>query len=77
MGRFSVITVSERQWYDTADVMLKLRRDKKIDPLRVKGLLADTLIAVSTRGIGATLITKNDKDFKLIREAMDFKYMTV
>jgi predicted nucleic acid-binding protein len=73
---FTVITVSERQWYDTAGVMLKLRRDKRVDPLRVKSLLADTLIAVSARDIGATLITKNDRDFKLIKEALDFKYVS-
>ena len=57
--------------------MLKLRKDKKIDPLRIKSLLADILIAVSVRDIGAILITKNEKDFKLIREVLDFKYMAV
>lgn len=57
--------------------MMKLRRDKKIDRARVKGLLADILIAVSVRDAGAVLITRNEKDFKLIREVYDFKYLTV
>lgn len=74
---FTVIVVTEKQWYTAGDVMLKLRRDKKVDPLRIKNLLADILIAVSIRDIGATLITKNDKDFKLIREAIDFNYIVV
>ena len=74
---FTVIGVTERQWYVAGDVMLKLRRDKKIDSLRVRSLLADILIAVSVRDIGARLITKNEKDFKLIREVLDFKYMAV
>ncbi len=74
---FTVITVTERQWYIAGNVMLKLRRDKKIDPLRIRNLLADILIAVSIRDIGATLITKNDKDFKLIKEVIDFKYIVV
>lgn len=74
---FSVIAVAERQWYAAGNIMLKLRRDKKIDRLRIKGLLADILIAVSVRDIGAVLITKNEKDFQLIREVLDFKYLTV
>lgn len=76
-NNFTVITVTERQWYTAGDVMLKLRQDKKIDPLRIKSLLADILIAVSVREIGAVLITKNEKDFKLIREIIDFKYIVV
>lgn len=74
---FTVISVSERQWYATGEVMLKLRRDKKIDSLRIRNLLADILVAVSVRDIGAILITKNEKDFKLIREVLDFRYSAV
>lgn len=73
---FSVITVTERQWYVAGKIMLRLRKDKKIDPLRIKSLLADILIAVSARDIGAVLITRNEKDFKLIREVLDFKYIS-
>ena len=54
---FTVITVSERQWFICGEVMMKLRRDKKIDKARVKGLLADILIAVSVRDTGAVLMT--------------------
>jgi len=74
-NNFTVITVTERQWYVAGNVMLRLRKDKKIDPLRIKCLLADILIAVSARDIGAVLITRNEKDFKLIREVLDFKYI--
>lgn len=74
---FTVISVAERQWFLCGEVMMKLRRDKKIDRKRVKGLLADILIAISVRGTGAVLITRNEKDFKLIREVFDFKYLTV
>ncbi|MBI5198271.1 MAG: PIN domain-containing protein [Nitrospirae bacterium] len=74
---FTMITVSERQWYICGDVMLKLRKSKKGDPLRIKGLLADILIAVSVRDIGAVLITRNEKDFKLIQEVLDFKYLAI
>lgn len=55
---FTIIGVTERQWYFTGDVMLKLRRDKKIDSLRIRNLLADILLEVSVRDIGAILITK-------------------
>jgi predicted nucleic acid-binding protein len=74
---FTVLSVSERQWFLCGEIMMKLRRDKKIDSERIKGLLADILIAVSVRNTGAVLITKNEKDFKLIREVYDFKYLTV
>ncbi|MBU4320022.1 MAG: PIN domain-containing protein [Thermodesulfovibrionales bacterium] len=76
-NNFAVITVTERQWYVAGDIMRKLRLDEKIDPLRIKSLLADILIAVSARDIGAVLITKNEKDFKLISEVLDFKYIAV
>ncbi len=74
---FTVIAVTERQWFRCGEIMMKLRRDKKIDRERVKGLLADILIAVSVRDAGAVLITRNEKDFKLIRDVYDFKYLTV
>jgi predicted nucleic acid-binding protein len=71
---FTVISVTERQWFISGEIMMKLRRDKKVDRERIKGLLADILIAVSIRDTGAILITKNEKDFKLIKEVYDFKY---
>jgi len=74
---FTVISVTERQWFLSGEIMMKLRRDRKIDRERIKGLLADILIAVSVRDTGAVLITKNEKDFKLIREVYDFKYAAV
>jgi predicted nucleic acid-binding protein len=74
---FTVISVTAQQWLICGEIMMKLRRDKKIDRERVKGLLADILIAISVRGAGAVLITRNEKDFKLIREVYDFRYLTV
>ncbi len=57
--------------------MMKLRKDKKVDPERVRALLAGILIAVSVWHAGAILITKNEKDFKIIQELHDFKYIAV
>ncbi|MDP3111990.1 MAG: PIN domain-containing protein [Thermodesulfovibrionales bacterium] len=76
-NNFTVISITERQWYVAGNIMLKLRKGKKVDPLRIKSLLADILIAISARDIGAVLITRNEKDFKLIQEALDFKYLAV
>jgi predicted nucleic acid-binding protein len=70
---FTIIAVTDRQWFISGEIMMKLRRDKKIDRERIKGLLADILIADT----GAILITKNEKDFKLIRDVYDFKYAAV
>jgi predicted nucleic acid-binding protein len=74
---FTVISVTEREWFASGEIMMKLRRDKKIDRERIRGLLADILIAVSVRDTGAVLITKNEKDFKLIREVYTFKYVAI
>ena len=74
---FTVISITERQWYVAGNLMRKLRLDIKIDPLRIKSLLADILIAVSARDIGAVLITRNERDFKLIKDVFDFKYLAV
>ncbi|MEK6698255.1 MAG: PIN domain-containing protein [Nitrospirota bacterium] len=74
---FTVISVTAQQWFLCGEIMMKLRRDKKVDREPVKGLPADILIALSVRGSGAVLITRNEKDFKLIREVYDFKYLTV
>lgn len=77
INNFTVISVTERQWYIAGNIMLKLRKGKKVDPLRIKSLIADILIAISARDIGAILVTKNERDFKLIREVSDFKYLAV
>jgi len=74
-ANFTVVTVNERQWYLVGKTMMKLRKTTKTDPLRVKSLLADVLIAISARDIGAVLITRNAKDFKLIKEVLDFNYL--
>jgi len=74
---FSVISVTDRQWFLCGEIMMRLRKDKKIDSGRVKGLLADILIAVSARDIGAVLITRNEKDFKLIHDVYDFRYLSI
>ncbi len=74
---FTIISVTDRQWLICGEIMMKLRKDKKIDPERIKGLLADILIAVSVRQAGAVLITKNEKDFKLIQELYNFKYVVI
>ncbi|MBF0329012.1 MAG: PIN domain-containing protein [Nitrospirae bacterium] len=74
---FSVVTPTEKHWWSTGETLMKLRALKKIDPARMKGLLADVLIAVSARDIGAALITKNAKDFQLIKEVLDFKLIAV
>jgi predicted nucleic acid-binding protein len=74
---FTVLSITERQWFLCGDIMMRLRRDKKVDRERIKGLLADILLAVSVRDIGAVLLTRNEKDFKLIRDVYDFKYLSL
>jgi len=74
---FTVISATERQWFVCGGIMMKLRRDKNTGRERIQELLADILIAVSVRDAGAVLITKNENDFRLIRDVYDFKYVAV
>jgi predicted nucleic acid-binding protein len=37
-----------------------------------RGLLNDALIAFTARSIGAAVVTRNEKDFNLIREVRPF-----
>ena len=40
-------------------------------------MINDTLIAMSARAIGATVITLNFSDFEAIKSVKDFSYITV
>ena len=51
----------------------KLRISGKLDPVHPKHY-NDISIAALARQIGATVITKNAKDFKLIQKIIDFEF---
>lgn len=68
-----IVTPSHRVWKEAGAVLVTLAekapqwRDKI-----ARGLLNDLLIALSSRSIGATVVTRNGEDFRLIRQFQVF-----
>jgi len=54
-----------------------LQRTFRYDLKKRFQMVNDTLIALSTRQIGATLITRNARDFQAIHEVVPFRLVVV
>ena len=62
-------------WRQAAIVLRKLAAVRRYaDKLAQRRFLCDVLIAVSSRRVGATLITANVEDFALISEVMSIRF---
>lgn len=68
-----VITPTERHWLESGEVLARLRAKRQIDPAKLRDMALDTLIALSSRDAGATLITCNREDFVAIGKHVTFK----
>ena len=68
-----VLTPSERHWLESAEILSRMRGEKRYDSNKLRELASDVLIALSARDIGATLITCNRGDFAEIRKYTLFK----
>ena len=55
------------------EACLQLRKSGKLDPAHPKHY-NDVAISAAARQIGATVITKNAKDFKIIQSVIDFEF---
>ena len=67
------IIPTERQWLESAEILSRIRGKKGYDVNKLRELAFDVLIALSARGVGATLITCNRKDFAEIGKWITFK----
>ncbi len=68
-----IITPLEPHWLESAEILSVIGRKKGFGQNKLNALAFDALIALSVRGIGATLITCNRKDFEEIRRHRHFK----
>jgi len=60
-------------WKDAGTVLAMLWNRLAAARSRVaRGLVNDALIAITARSIGAAVVTRNEKDFRLIRELRPF-----
>jgi len=71
--KIRIITPTESHWLESADILSQIRKRKGYDAHKLRDLAFDVLIALSARGIGATLITCDQQDFAEIRKHMLFK----
>jgi predicted nucleic acid-binding protein len=60
---------------DAGKVLSRLRKDGR--ELRRASLLADTLLALTARSLGASLVTRDASDFAAIRKHVDFSLESV
>jgi len=69
-----IINPTYGNWKDAALIVVKIAlRHPNLKSKKV-ALINDTLIALSCRDIGATLVTLNFEDFKLIRGFARFRF---
>jgi len=74
-GTGRVITPSHRTWKQAGQVVARLIREKKLSPKGVaRSFPNDCLIAASARELGLTVVTENERDFKLISEVLPVEY---
>jgi len=63
-----VLTPTEKNWFESGQMLGKIRTDKGYLPDKLRVLHFDVLIALTARSHGARLITSNRADFEMIRE---------
>jgi len=62
-----VIAPSHTHWRDTGNLLAQIFGERPSSRSKLPQLVADCLIAVSARAIGATVYTRNRSDFELIQ----------
>lgn len=67
-----VLTPTEKNWFESGQILGKIRANKGFSPDKLRDLHFDLLIALTARTHGARLITSNRGDFEVIREYRDF-----
>jgi predicted nucleic acid-binding protein len=69
-----IVNPTYQHWKDAGLTVVKIAlRQPNLQSKKV-ALINDTLIALSCREIGATVVTQNIEDFKLIRRFVSFRF---
>jgi predicted nucleic acid-binding protein len=69
--RSRVVTPTEGQWIDGGRVLAAMRSREGYEATRLRAVAFDVLIALSAKGIGATLLTSDAGDFAVIGRYVD------
>ena len=67
------LTPTERHWLESGEILSRLRQTKAYAAGKLRDLAFDTLIALSARDAGATLVTCNREDFAEIGKYVAFR----
>ena len=70
--RVRVLTPTESHWLESAEVLSRIGARRGYGANKLRELAFDTLIALSTRDYGATLISCNREDFTEIGKHVTF-----
>lgn len=74
-GTRRVITPTHRTWKQAALVIAQLVRLKKLSPNGIdRSFPNDCLIAASAREMGLTVVTENQRDFRLIASVLPVEF---
>ena len=69
-----IVNPTYQNWKDAGLIVVKITlRQPNLKSKKI-ALVNDTLIALSCRDIGATVVTQNIEDFKLIRRFVSFRF---
>lgn len=68
-----LVAPDAQDWQQTGKIIARLGRKYGFEKRFLSRITNDVLIAITARKIGAVVITRNKKDFSLIREFLNFK----
>lgn len=72
-----IVTPGYAAWRETGHILSKLRVQQPHLKSKLPRLINDTLIAMSAKSIGATVVTLNSSDFEAIHSIRNFSYLTI
>jgi predicted nucleic acid-binding protein len=72
-----IVTPTHTNWKATGDLLAQIFRKQPSSRSQLPHLVADCLIAMSARAIGATVYTRNRKDFELIQRSRHFRLVVL
>ncbi|MGB7291806.1 MAG: type II toxin-antitoxin system VapC family toxin [Thermodesulfobacteriota bacterium] len=72
-----IINPTPRNWIESGKILKGLIQRYGFGYRKIRDLVSDTLIAMSARSNGATVITNNSDDFEIIRELTHFNLMVL
>jgi predicted nucleic acid-binding protein len=67
-----LVTPSFADWVEASDIVSAIGEKNRAWRFKLPALLNDVLIALCARRIGATVVTRNARDFRLIRRHRPF-----